>query len=89
MFAAAAEFLTGPLFRQLAAEIEPDELKIRSLGRQLLNFNATNDIFRSIDGDTGVAVIKILHRWKSSNKTTEEGTMVREPGSFNILGTVE
>ena len=71
-----AEFLTGDLFRQLAAEIEPDELKIRSLGRQLLNFNATNDIFRSIDGDTGVAVIKILHRWKSANKTTDEGTMV-------------
>ena len=60
----------------MSTDIEPDELKIRSLGRQLLNFNTTNDIFRSIDGDTGVAVIKILHRWKSANKATGEGVMV-------------
>jgi len=76
IFSVLLVFLTSELFRQLSADIEPDELKIRSLGRQLLNFNATNDIFRSIDGDTGVAIIKILHRWKSANKATEESTMV-------------
>src|SRR6218665_3653375 len=80
-FVCLSGFLSMFLFRRLSTEIDSDELKIRSLGRQLVNYSNTNDIFRSHSDQIPLATMKILKRWKNTNKRLEEGAMVNHPNN--------
>ena len=72
----------------MGGELDKEEMKVRALGRQLVNHNVTTDIFQGNEGgDLNGAIVQILRSWKNANKRVDESSMVRQlVGSLRETG---
>ena len=70
------DFLVSGIMKDLSLETDDDVTIIRSLGRRLLNVSSTDDLIRQNDGDPELMMYKMLKRWRSQHRKTDDRTLV-------------
>ncbi|CAD5124796.1 DgyrCDS13058 [Dimorphilus gyrociliatus] len=72
------QFINGDFLKKLSLKVALDELKVKSLGRQLVNVTATDSVIRQHGSDIGVSAHKILKMWHNQNVKTNENVLMNQ-----------
>ena len=69
--------------KQLSLKVSGEELRIRALGRQLLNITVTDAIMKQYKTELELAAYRILKRWHNQNTKADQTHLVRPEVTSN------